>query len=36
MIKVLKNTKGRSGIVVECNFDGETMQLTERDQRRFA
>jgi len=36
MIKVLKNTKGRSGIVVECNFDGETMQLTERDQRRFS
>jgi len=36
MIKVLKNTKGRSGIVVECNFNGETMQLTERDHRRFS
>ncbi len=30
MLKVLKNTKGRSGIKIECNFSGETMQLTER------
>ncbi len=30
MLKVLKNTKGRAGIRVECNFNGETMQLTER------
>ena len=35
MIKVLKNTKGRSGVVVECNFDGDTIQLTERSDRRY-
>lgn len=34
MIKVLKNTKGRSGVKVECNFSGETMQLTERAEGR--
>ena len=33
LIKVLKNTKGKSGIVIECNFDGSTMQLTERPLR---
>lgn len=34
MIKVLKNTKGISGAKVECNFNGETMQLTERAEPR--
>jgi 5S rRNA maturation endonuclease (ribonuclease M5) len=29
-IKTLKNTKGRSGVQIECNFDGERMRITER------
>lgn len=29
-MKVLKNTKGKSGIKVECNFDGDTLLITER------
>jgi 5S rRNA maturation endonuclease (ribonuclease M5) len=29
-LKVLKNTKGRSGLLVRCNFDGETMRITQR------
>lgn len=29
-IKVLKNTKGRSGFVVDCNFHGNNMRITER------
>lgn len=29
-IKVLKNTKGKSGEVIVCNFDGARMQITER------
>lgn len=29
-LKVLKNTKGFSGKEVLCNFDGETMTITER------
>jgi DnaB-like helicase C terminal domain len=33
MIKVLKNTKGKSGLVVECNFDGERMRITERERQ---
>lgn len=33
LIKVLKNTKGKSGTVVECNFDGQKMQLSERTER---
>ena len=28
-IKVLKNTKGTAGKLVHCNFNGETMQITE-------
>jgi replicative DNA helicase len=32
MIKVLKNTKGKSGMTIECNFDGEKMHLSERTQ----
>jgi len=30
MLKVLKNTKGMTGRVVECNFDGARMSITER------
>lgn len=30
VLKVLKNTKGKSGHTIECNFDGERMKLTER------
>jgi len=30
MLKVLKNTKGKSQFTVTCNFDGERMQITER------
>lgn len=29
-VKILKNTKGKSGLVITCNFDGEKMQITER------
>lgn len=29
-LRVLKNTKGKSGLVVDCNFDGEKMLITER------
>lgn len=29
-LKVLKNTKGRPGLTVDCNFDGSTMSITER------
>jgi len=29
-LKVLKNTKGRSGLRVECNYDGSRMRITER------
>ncbi len=29
-IKVLKNTKGFSGDLIECDFDGEKMQISER------
>lgn len=28
-IKVLKNTKGCSGGIIDCNFNGETMRITE-------
>lgn len=31
-IKVLKNTKGRAGFIIDCNFNGETMQITETHQ----
>jgi replicative DNA helicase len=27
---ILKNTKGRSGATIDCNFDGETMVITEK------
>lgn len=30
VLKVLKNTKGKPGGIVECNFDGERMLITER------
>lgn len=30
MIKVLKNTKGMTGRIVECNFDGALMSITEK------
>ncbi len=30
MLKILKNSKGNSNAVIECNFDGERMQITER------
>lgn len=33
MINVLKNSKGKSGFEIECNFDGAKMQLTERAER---
>ena len=29
-VKVLKNTKGKSGLTIECNFDGEKMKISER------
>jgi replicative DNA helicase len=29
-IKVLKNTKGRSGDIIECNFNGASLRITER------
>jgi 5S rRNA maturation endonuclease (ribonuclease M5) len=29
-MRVLKNTKGTGGIEITCNFDGETMTITER------
>lgn len=29
-IKILKNTKGRAGRVIECNYDGERMVITEK------
>jgi replicative DNA helicase len=29
-IKILKNTKGRAGLIIPCNFDGSTMRITER------
>jgi len=29
-VKILKNTKGNVGRTIMCNFDGATMQLTER------
>lgn len=29
-IKVLKNTKGRAGRVIDCNYDGEKMTITEK------
>ena len=28
-IKVLKNTKGKSGFVIKCGFDGSTMRITK-------
>lgn len=30
VLKVLKNTKGMTGRIVECNFDGAKMNITER------
>lgn len=30
MVKVLKNTKGSSGHVIECNYDGPKLRITER------
>lgn len=29
-LKVLKNTKGTGGAIIQCNFNGETMRITER------
>jgi hypothetical protein len=29
-IKILKNTKGQPGAIIACNFDGETLRITER------
>lgn len=29
-LKVLKNTKGTGGLHIQCNFNGETMVITER------
>lgn len=29
-LKILKNTKGKSGRIIECNFNGATMKITER------
>lgn len=29
-IKILKNTKGHNGLVIPCNFNGATMQITEQ------
>lgn len=31
-LRVLKNTKGRAGQGIDCNFNGSTMQITERAQ----
>lgn len=33
-MKILKNTKGKSGAIIECNFNGENMRITERSQFR--
>lgn len=30
VIKVLKCTKGKAGLAIACNFDGETLRITER------
>jgi 5S rRNA maturation endonuclease (ribonuclease M5)/energy-coupling factor transporter ATP-binding protein EcfA2 len=30
IIRVLKNTRGATGLTVECNFDGARMKITER------
>ncbi len=29
-LKILKNTKGSSGKLIECNFDGPTLRITEK------
>lgn len=29
-IKILKNTKGRAGRIIDCNYDGEKMSITEK------
>lgn len=29
-VRVLKNTKGQSGVKITCNFDGPTLRITER------
>lgn len=29
-LKILKNTKGRPGAIIDCNFDGATLRITER------
>ena len=29
-VRVLKNTKGRAGLTIKCDFDGPTMRITER------
>lgn len=33
-LKILKNTKGKPGGVIECNFNGENMRITERSRIR--
>lgn len=35
-LKILKNTKGASGKTIECNFDQERLQITERAHPRYA
>lgn len=31
-LRINKNTKGRSGAIIQCNFDGNKMLITERSQ----
>lgn len=30
VLRILKNTKGKTGMTIECNFDGARMKITER------
>lgn len=34
-IKVLKNTKGKAGMIIPCNFKGDNLQITERPNPAF-
>ena len=35
-VRVLKNTKGRAGLTIKCDFDGPTMRITERVEEPWA
>lgn len=36
LVRILKNTHGRTGETVECNFDGRLMKITERAEGHYA